>query len=51
MLRYAYVLTPKGVMVKLALTHSFLQRKLEEYARLAKEIEEVRAELGEGSGP
>jgi EPS-associated MarR family transcriptional regulator len=43
--RYAYVLTPKGVVRKTALTRKFLARKIAEYEALKAEIEKVRAEL------
>ena len=36
---YAYLLTPAGIAEKTLLTHKFLQRKLEEYELLEKEIE------------
>lgn len=41
---YMYILTPKGMSVKLAQTYNFLQRKLDEYHRLKKEIETLRQE-------
>ena len=41
---YMYVLTPKGLSMKLAQTYHFLQRKLEEYHRLKEEIETLRRE-------
>jgi EPS-associated MarR family transcriptional regulator len=43
--RYAYVLTPKGLATKAALTLRFLERKMAEYEALRAEIEDVRAEL------
>ncbi len=43
--RYAYVLTPKGVARKTALTRRFLARKMAEYEALKVEIEKVGAEL------
>lgn len=45
--RYAYVLTPKGLARKAALTRAFLARKMEEYEALREEIENLSAELGE----
>lgn len=41
-LRYAYLLTPKGVSEKAALTSRFLRRKLREYEALKAEIEALR---------
>lgn len=46
--RYAYILTPKGVAEKAALTGRFLRRKLEEYDALKAEIEELQEEAGRG---
>jgi EPS-associated MarR family transcriptional regulator len=44
--RYAYILTPKGIAEKAAITTRFLARKLEEYAALRTEIDALRGELG-----
>ncbi len=41
---YMYVLTPKGMSVRLKQTYSFLQRKLAEFERLKQEIETLRRE-------
>jgi EPS-associated MarR family transcriptional regulator len=43
--RYAYVLTPKGIARRAALTRAFLARKLEEYEALRYEIEMLSLEL------
>ena len=43
--RYAYVLTPKGIARKAALTRAFLARKMEEYEALKFEIEQLSSEL------
>ena len=45
--RYAYILTPKGVSKKAALTGRFLRRKLEEFEALQAEIETLQDELGD----
>jgi EPS-associated MarR family transcriptional regulator len=37
--RYAYVLTPKGITQKAALTRAFLVRKMEEFEALKSEID------------
>ena len=47
-LRYAYILTPKGLRRKSLLTADFLQRKLREYNALKAEIAALRAEVGTG---
>lgn len=43
--RYAYVLTPKGIARKSALTRAFLVRKMEEYEALSEEIKALREEI------
>lgn len=43
--RYAYILTPKGIARKTALTRAFLVRKMEEYETLREEIEKLRNEV------
>ncbi len=42
---YVYVLTPKGMAEKAAITHRFLQRKMDEYQVLKAEIEALRSEV------
>ena len=44
---YVYVLTPTGMAEKAAITHRFLQRKMDEYEALKAEIEALKAEAGE----
>jgi len=44
-LAYAYLLTPKGVKEKMAMTRDFLARKEAEYARLHSTIEQLRLEI------
>ncbi len=44
-LGYLYLLTPRGVSQKVALTESFLKRKVREYEALKAEIEELEAEM------
>lgn len=43
--RYAYILTPKGMKEKAAITGRFLARKLEEYEALQREIAELTAAM------
>ena len=45
--RYAYVLTPKGISERTALTRDFLARKMAEYERLKAEIRDVREALAD----
>lgn len=45
--RYAYILTPKGLAEKAALTKRFLARKIEEYDALKTEINTLQGELGD----
>ena len=42
---YIYVLTPKGLSEKVALTRSFLKRKMQEYDALKAEIETLQSEI------
>lgn len=42
---YAYLLTPKGLAEKTALTAHFLKRKMDEYETLKAEIEELVEEI------
>lgn len=44
-MRYAYIITPKGIRRKSLLTAGFLQRKLREYNALKDEIATLKAEL------
>ena len=44
-LGYAYLLTPKGIAEKAAITVRFLARKQVEYERLREEIEQLQAEV------
>ncbi len=46
-LGYAYILTPEGMAQKMALTGRFLQRKLQEYEAIKREIEVLKAEIGD----
>lgn len=48
--KYVYLLTPQGIAEKIALTSSFLKRKMEEYDALKAEIEALKAEVGENQG-
>lgn len=41
---YVYVLTPSGMAAKAAITHRFLQRKMEEFQALEAEIDALRRE-------
>ncbi|WP_341237303.1 MarR family EPS-associated transcriptional regulator [uncultured Limnobacter sp.] len=44
-LAYAYLLTPKGVADKLAITKHFLARKRQEFQLLKTELEQLESEL------
>lgn len=46
--RYAYLLTPKGVAEKAAITQRFLARKMAEFQALKVEIAELRGETDDG---
>ena len=43
--RYAYLLTPKGIIEKVAITARFLDRKKHEYNKLQTEIQELQEEV------
>jgi EPS-associated MarR family transcriptional regulator len=47
---YVYVLTPTGMAEKAAITHRFLQRKMDEYEALKSEIEALRSEVEKTGG-
>jgi MarR family transcriptional regulator, temperature-dependent positive regulator of motility len=47
---YVYVLTPTGMAEKAAITHRFLQRKMDEYEALRAEIEALRSEVKKSAG-
>lgn len=38
-IKYIYILTPKGISEKTKMTINFMQRKMQEYEELKKEIE------------
>lgn len=42
---YVYVLTPTGMAEKVAITHRFLECKMEEYEALKTEIEMLKTEV------
>lgn len=41
-IKYAYVLTPKGISEKTKLTYNFLKRKMKEYEELQQEIKKIK---------
>ena len=43
--KYVYLLTPMGIVEKLALTTLFLSRKIDEYEALKLEIEGLKSEV------
>ena len=43
--RYAYVLTPKGILEKVTITQRFPVRKMEEYEALRFKIDELQHEV------
>jgi EPS-associated MarR family transcriptional regulator len=46
-LAYAYLLTPRGLKHKAAITVAFLERKVAEYESLSREIEALRREVAD----
>ena len=49
--RYLYLITPSGISEKVALTGSFLARKMQEHARLSAEIDALKSEAVEYDAP
>ena len=47
--RYAYILTPKGLAEKAALTGQFLQRKMAEFEALKAELDALQEEVQLGA--
>jgi EPS-associated MarR family transcriptional regulator len=45
---YVYILTPRGIAEKAALTSNFLKRKLFEYEAIKAEIESLKSEIDLG---
>jgi EPS-associated MarR family transcriptional regulator len=43
--KYVYILTPAGIVQKMAMTGRFLKRKMDEYEALKMEIESLKAEV------
>ena len=43
---YLYLLTPMGMEAKAKTTYRFLKRKIEEYEKLEKDIEQLKKEVG-----
>jgi len=48
--RYAYILTPRGVVEKSTLTARFLRRKMDEYEALKAEIRTLQDEMEPSAG-
>ena len=44
--QYSYLLTPKGIREKSLITHSFIERKREEFELLEAEIKALEEEAG-----
>ena len=42
---YLYVLTPKGMAEKAVITKKFLERRIQEYEKIKKEIAELKARV------
>ncbi|NLC28049.1 MAG: MarR family EPS-associated transcriptional regulator [Campylobacteraceae bacterium] len=45
---YKYILTPKGIQEKIALTEKFIKRKKEEYEELQRELDFMKKENPNG---
>ena len=44
-LKYAYILTPKGIAEKTKITINFMKKKMKEYDELKSEIEETNRKI------
>lgn len=49
--RYAYILTPKGIAEKAAITRRFFVRKVREYEALKAEIDSLKTEIDSDTAP
>jgi EPS-associated MarR family transcriptional regulator len=47
-IRWQYILTSQGIQEKIRITRDYLSRRLDEYERLQREIEFLRAEVDTG---
>ena len=41
-MKYLYILTPKGVSIKMNLTVNFMKKKMQEYDELKRELDEEK---------
>ena len=48
-LKFVYLLTPRGIKEKSALTYRFLERKMQEYEVLKAEIETLKGQIDSGA--
>ena len=48
-LKFVYLLTPRGIKEKSALTYRFLERKMQEYGVLKAEIETLKGQIDSGA--
>ena len=46
-IRWQYILAPKGLKGKAAITRDYLRNRLAEFEKIQKEIEELKAEVGQ----
>jgi EPS-associated MarR family transcriptional regulator len=49
--KYVYLLTPQGIAERVALTSSFLDRKMQEYEALKAEIESLHQDVQQACKP
>lgn len=47
-IRWNYILTPKGMKEKVAITRDYLSQRLEEFEEMQREICELKAEISSG---
>jgi EPS-associated MarR family transcriptional regulator len=48
-IRWEYILTPKGIKEKFVITRDYLQKRINEFEAIQREIEELKTEIKQGS--
>jgi EPS-associated MarR family transcriptional regulator len=47
-IRWEYILTPKGIKEKIIITRDYLQKRMNEFEAIQREIEELKSEVEHG---
>lgn len=48
-IRWEYILTPKGIKEKFVITRDYLQKRIDEFEAIQREIEELKTEVEQGT--